>query len=324
MERSQVLFLTNTGLPNLIGQSEKNREVCRRIGQVAPTDSTVLIQGESGTGKELVAQAIHFHSPRRHAPFIKVNCAALPEALFESELFGHLRGAFTGAVRDRKGRFAEADGGTILLDEIGSLPLASQAKLLRVLQEREFEPVGSSATMKVEVRVIASCNSNLKQAIASGAFREDLYYRLSVFPIVIPPLRERREDVPLLAEHFLRKYTQRGDRKVCRISPEALTVMAEHDWPGNVRELENAIEHALILEKTDSIQLSSLPTHLNNQASQKNEEAWSLPLRERLRLAEKQIIVDALARSNGIKKRGAELLGIHPKNLSHLLRKHRL
>jgi transcriptional regulator with PAS, ATPase and Fis domain len=227
-------------------------------------------------------------------------------------------------VRDRKGRFAEADGGTILLDEIGSLPLASQAKLLRVLQEREFEPVGSSATMKVEVRVIASCNSNLKQAIASGAFREDLYYRLSVFPIVIPPLRERREDVPLLAEHFLRKYTQRGDRKVCRISPEALTVMAEHDWPGNVRELENAIEHALILEKTDSIQLSSLPTHLNNQASQKNEEAWSLPLRERLRLAEKQIIVDALARSNGIKKRGAELLGIHPKNLSHLLRKHRL
>jgi transcriptional regulator with PAS, ATPase and Fis domain len=324
MTRSHNLFLTNVEPPNFVGQSEKIREVCRRIGQVASTDSTVLIQGESGTGKELVAKAIHFHSKRVHQPFVKVNCAALPEALIESELFGHVRGAFTGAIRDRQGRFAQTDGGTILLDEIGSLPLASQVKLLRVLQEREFEPVGSSMSMKVDVRVIASCNVNLTKAIAAGAFREDLYYRLNVFSIVVPPLRERREDVPLLAEHFLRKYANLSDRKIGCISPEASAAMAAHNWPGNVRELENAIEHALIVEAGDAIQLSSLPLPLSGCLSSKSEAIASLPLREKLILVEKQTIQDALARSHGVKKKAAELLGIHPKNLSHLLQKHGL
>ncbi|MDZ7361178.1 MAG: sigma-54 dependent transcriptional regulator [candidate division KSB1 bacterium] len=324
MTRRQPLFLTNAELPHLIGQSEKIREVCRRIGQVAPTDATVLIQGESGTGKELVAHAIHFHSRRSCGPFIKVNCAALPETLIESELFGHVRGAFTGAARDRKGRFAEAEGGSILLDEIGSLSLASQAKLLRVLQEKEFEPVGSSATVKVDVRVIASCNHDLARAARAGVFREDLYYRLNVFSIALPPLRERREDVPLLAEHFFQKYAQLTNHDLCCISPEALQAMVDYDWPGNVRELENAIEHALIVETTNAIQLSSLPLPLNGCAARKNENLEFLALRERLRLCEKQTIQDALAHSHGVKKKAAELLGIHPKNLSHLLRKHGL
>jgi transcriptional regulator with GAF, ATPase, and Fis domain len=324
MTRRTLLFLTNAEPPILIGHSEKIRALCRRIGQVAPTDSTVLIQGESGTGKELVAQAIHFHSHRQHAPFIKVNCAALPEMLIESELFGHVRGAFTGALRDRKGRFAEADSGTILLDEIGSLPLASQVKLLRVLQEKEFELVGSSTTVKVDVRVIASCNIELAQAVHKGTFREDLYYRLNVFPVSVPPLRERKEDVPLLAEHFLRKYAHIGKRQIDRISPEALKAVAEYDWPGNVRELENAIEHALIVETTNAVQLSSLPVQLNGGGDLKTEISESLPFRKKLCLIEKQTIQDALARSNGMKKKAAQLLGIHPKNLSHLLRKHGL
>ena len=325
MSRTSFLFSTNVELPNLIGQSEKIHEVCRRLGQVAPTDATVLLQGESGTGKELAAQAIHFHSRRAGQPFIKVNCAALPEALIESELFGHVRGAFTGAIRDHQGRFAQADGGTILLDEIGSMPLVSQAKLLRVLQEKEFEPVGSSATLKVDVRVIASCNLDLAQAVHHGAFREDLFYRLNVFPIIVAPLRDHKADVPLLAEHFLRKYAHLSNHDLCCISPEALQAMVDYDWLGNVRELENAIEHALIVETTNAIQLSSLPVHMNRcGVSKNNENTDSLPLRERLRFVEKQMIQEALDRSHGVKKQAAELLGIHPKNLSHLLRKHNL
>lgn len=316
------MLLTNAELPNLVGQSEKIRKVCRRIGQVAPTDSTVLIQGESGTGKELVAQAIHFHSRRADKPFIKVNCAALPESLMESELFGHVRGAFTGAIRDRKGRFFEADGGTLLLDEIGSIPLASQSKLLRVLQEKEFELVGASTSVKVDVRVIASCNVDLAQAVRVGTFREDLFYRLSVFPIFVPSLRERREDVPLLAEHFFRKYLHLSHQKVCRISPEALQMMASYHWPGNVRELENAIQHALIVEQTDAIQLSSLALQMNGRISPENTRVEFLPLRERLRCCEKRAIQEALTLSSGVKKQAAHLLGIDPKNLSQLLRKH--
>ena len=324
MTRTSFLFSTNADLPNLIGQSEKIREVCRRIGQVAPTDSIVLIQGKSGTGKELVAQAIHFHSQRSQQPFIKVNCAALPETLIESELFGHVRGAFTGAIRDRQGRFAQADGGTILLDEIVSLPLASQAKLLRVLQEKEFDPVGSSTTIKMDVRLMASDNLDLAQAVHQGTFREDLYYRLNVFPIVLPLLCERRQDVPLLVEHFLRKYAHLRNPQMRDISPEALQAMIEYSWPGNVRELENAVEHALIVETTNAIQLSSLPIHLNRRAPLKSEAQESLSLRERLCLCERQAIIDALNHSSGVKKKAAQLLGIHPKNLSHLLRKHGL
>jgi len=321
--RRTALLPANAGLPNLIGQSEKIHDVCRRIGQVAPTESTVLIQGESGTGKELAAAAIHFHSRRADQPFIKVNCAALPESLIESELFGHVRGAFTGAIRDRKGRFAEADGGTILLDEIGSMPLASQAKLLRVLQEKEFEPVGASATIKIDVRVIASCNLDLATAVRAGIFREDLFYRLNVFSILLPPLRERKEDLPLLAEHFIHQYAHLSHRQIFGMTPEALQLMLAYHWPGNVRELENAIEHALIVEQTNTIQPASLPLPLNGHLTSPCQDEF-LPLRERLRRCEKLAIEEALAQSRGLKCRAAQLLGIHPKNFSHLLHKHGL
>lgn len=318
------LLLTNAEFPELIGRSEQIREVYSRIGQVASTGSTVLIEGESGTGKELVARAIHSHSHRSHKPFIKVNCAALPETLIESELFGHVRGAFTGAFRDRKGRFAEAEGGTILLDEIGSMPLASQAKFLRVLQEREFERVGSSTTMESDVRVIATDNSDLAKAARDGAFRKDLYYRLSVFRIVVPPLRQRREeDVPLLAEHFLRRYSHLN-RHVSQITQEAMEVMINYDWPGNVRQLENAIQYALIVESTYAIQPSSIPDRFNAPAPPVNGEFQSLRMSEKLKLYEKRLIQEALAQSKGKKKRAAQLLGVHPKNLSYLLHKHGL
>ena len=319
-------LLTNVEFPELVGQSDPFRDVCRRIGQAASTDSTVLVDGESGTGKELVARAIHIHSQRAHKPFIKVNCAALAETLIESELFGHTRGAFTGAVRDRKGRFAEGKGGTILLDEVGSMPLGSQAKFLRVLQEGEFEPVGSSKTTKVDVRVIATNNFDLAKAVEEGTFREDLYYRLSVFPIVVPPLRERVEDVPVLTEHFLRKYRHLNPR-VRRISSEALGMLLDYKWPGNVRQLENAVQHGLIVETTNDLSASSLPITLNGAsgaAKPMDDDFESQTLREKLRLYEKQLIQEALAKSRGKKKTAAELLGVHPKNLSSLLNKHNL
>jgi transcriptional regulator with PAS, ATPase and Fis domain len=319
-------LLTNVEFPELVGQCEKFRDVCRRIGQVASTDSTVLIDGESGTGKELVARAIHVHSQRPHKPFIKVNCAALAETLIESELFGHIRGAFTGAVRDRKGRFAEAKGGTILLDEVGSMPLGSQAKFLRVLQEKEFEPVGSSKTTKVDVRVIATNNFDLAKAVEEGTFREDLYYRVSVFPIIVPPLRQRTEDLPVLVEHFLRKYRHLNPH-VSRISSEALKTLTDYQWPGNVRQLENAVQHGLIIETTNDLRASSLPITLNGSsgaAKPMGEDSELQTLREKLRMYEKQLIQEALAKSMGKKKTAAELLGVHPKNLNSLLNKHHL
>ncbi|RMD92836.1 MAG: sigma-54-dependent Fis family transcriptional regulator [Calditrichaeota bacterium] len=313
---------THTESPEMIGHSEKIREVCRRIGQVASTDTTVLIEGESGTGKELVARAIHLRSPRAGKPFIKVNRAALPEPLIESELFGHVKGAFTGAIRHREGRFSQARGGTLLLDEIGSIPLASQAKLLRVLQEKEFEPVGSSKTLRAEVRVIAT-NANLIAAVEAGTFREDLYYRLSVFPIYVPPLRERSEDIPVLAEYFLRKYNYLN-QKVRDISAEALELLVNYRWPGNVRQLENAIHHALIVEGTTTIRPSSLPGCIHETRISPTSAPQPVRLREKLNAYEKQLIQQALALSEGKKNKAARMLGIHPKNLARLLRKHNL
>ncbi|MEW6221047.1 MAG: sigma 54-interacting transcriptional regulator, partial [Thermodesulfobacteriota bacterium] len=225
----------------IIGQSKIMEEVFRTIAKVAASAATVLILGESGTGKELVARAIHTGSPRRHGPFIKVNCAALPETLLESELLGHEKGAFTGAVAPKKGRFELADGGTLFLDEVGELPLALQAKLLRVLQERQFERLGGTRTIEVDVRIIAATNQDLHQAAAEGRFRGDLYYRLHVVPVILPPLRERRQDIPLLIEHFLARSNQRNHRHVT-LSREALELLVSHPWPGNVRELENVIE----------------------------------------------------------------------------------
>lgn len=315
--------LSEFPLPEIVGSSEPLRELCRRIGQVAPTASTVLIQGESGTGKELVAQALHAHSKRSASPLIKVNCAALPEALLESELFGHVRGAFTGAIRDRKGRFAEAESGTILLDEIGSLGLAAQAKLLRVLQEKEFQPVGSSQTQRVDVRIIAADNHDLASAVAAGAFREDLFYRLNVFPLRVPPLRERREDIPLLCEHFLSKYAHLRPPAIRAITPQALQALMQYHWPGNVRELENALQRAVIVETASVIQRTSLPIDLPPTTTS-SSPCENLTLRERLLRCEKQALQDALARSHGVKKCAARMLGVDPKNLSHLLRKHGL
>src|SRR6058998_1336231 len=233
----------------IIGRSRAMQEVIRRAELVAETKSTVLIMGETGTGKELVARAIHARSAQRDMPLIKVNCAAIPETLLESELFGHVRGAFTGATSNKKGKFALADGGTIFLDEIGTMSPTLQSKLLRVLQEREFEPLGAERTQKVDVRVIAATNRDLRQMVADEKFQEDLFYRLNVIPIEIPPLRDRREDIPALVEHFVRKHAQRTGRRVEKIDDAVLTGLHQYDWPGNVRELENTIERAVVLSQ---------------------------------------------------------------------------
>ena len=285
-EPAEVIETTFT-FPSIIGQSIQIRNVCRLIGLVAQTDTTVLIQGESGTGKELVGQALHFHSHRTSRPLIKVNCAALTETLLESELFGHKKGAFTGAIQDRKGRFKLADGGTIILDEVDSLSLAGQAKLLRVLQEKEFELVGDSTTVRVDVRVIAITNTDLTQAISEGRFREDLYYRLNAFPIRVPPLRERKEDIPLLVHHFLTSYTASLKKQITTVDPQAIALLMDYAWPGNVRELENTIEYAIILEKGPVLTAASLPDKLRSHTTRHPS------LKERLELAERQIILEA-------------------------------
>lgn len=330
--------------PNIIGKSEKIRKICHRISQVTRTDSTVLVQGESGTGKEIVAQVIHYHSLRSKGPFVKVNCAALSETLLESELFGHVKGAFTGAIQDRKGRFMQANRGTILLDEIGCMSLAGQAKLLRVLEEREFEPVGSSVTTSVDVRVIAASKMNLKEAVAEGKFREDLYYRLNVFSVYMPSLREKKEDIPLLAQHFLRIYSLTVGKEVQALAPETLELMMQYDWPGNVRELKNAVEHAVIVAKGPVILPSNLPSNLvipgeapdpNTSGAESNPATLNivkndadLPeeagLREKLNMCEKRFVQDALKRAKGVKKKAAAILHIDPRNFSYLLRKHGL
>jgi PAS domain S-box-containing protein len=310
------LIETNFNFPSIIGQSSHIREVCRLIGLVAHTDATVLIQGESGTGKELVAQAVHFHSRRGARPLIKVNCAALTETLLESELFGHKKGAFTGAIQDRKGRFKLADGGTIILDEIDSLSLPGQAKLLRVLQEKEFEPVGDSTTVRVDVRVVAITNADLTRSIDEGRFREDLYYRLNAFPVRLPSLRERREDIPLLVRHFLQGYSTSLRKRIVDIDFDALSLMMDYEWPGNVRELENTVEYAVILEKERLLGVGSLPDKL------RPEPEPDRSLKRRLEIAERQIIMEALCATKGVKNRAAMLLGIDRRNFSYFLNKH--
>jgi transcriptional regulator with GAF, ATPase, and Fis domain len=310
------LIETNLDFPSIIGQSPQIREVCRLIGLVAQSEATVLIQGESGTGKELVAQAVHFHSRRSARPVIKVNCAALTETLLESELFGHKKGAFTGAIQDRKGRFKLADGGTIILDEIDSLSLPGQAKLLRVLQEKEFEPVGDSTTLRVDVRVVAITNADLTKAIDEGRFREDLFYRLNAFPIRLPPLRERRDDVPLLVRHFLQRYSTSLRKRIVDIDFNALSLMMDYAWPGNVRELENTVEYAVILENEPLLCIGSLPDKLGREAKPDRS------LKRRLEIAERQIILEALSVTKGVKTRAATLLGIDRRNFSYFLNKH--
>jgi transcriptional regulator with PAS, ATPase and Fis domain len=315
-EEYEDVIETTFDFPSIVGQGEQIRGVCRLIGLVAQTNATVFIQGESGTGKELVAQAIHFHSCRSGRPLIKVNCAALTETLLESELFGHKKGAFTGAIQDRKGRFKLADGGTIILDEIDSLSLSGQAKLLRVLQEKEFEPVGDSTTLRVDVRVIAITNTDLVKKISTGQFREDLYYRLNAFPIHLPPLRERKVDIPLLARHFLKDCAGSLKKQITDIDPDAISLMMNFSWPGNVRELANTIEYAVILEKGAVLQATSCPDKLQPKTHRHPS------LKERLELVEKQIILEALETSNGVKTRTAARLGIDRRNLGYFLQKH--
>jgi transcriptional regulator with GAF, ATPase, and Fis domain len=310
------LIETALEFPAIVGQSQQIRKVCSLIGLVSKTDTTVLIQGESGTGKELIAQAIHFHSRRAHGPLIKVNCAALTETLLESELFGHRKGSFTGAIQDRKGRFKLADGGTIILDEIGSMSLAGQAKLLRVLQEREFEPVGESQTVKVNVRVMAITNADLITAIHEGRFREDLYYRLNAFPIYLPPLRERKVDISLLARHFLKECQTALKKEIEDLELPAVQMLMDYGWSGNIRELKNAVEYAVIMENGKMLRTSSFPDKLRHDNSRRRS------LKDRVESAERQIILEALSGANGIKSRAARLLGIDRRNFSYFLHKH--
>ena len=307
----------------IVGRSRAIQDLLRTVERIAQSKSTVLVTGETGTGKELVARAIHARSAERAFPLIKVNCAAIPEGLLESELFGHVRGAFTGATASKKGKFVLADGGSIFLDEIGTLSRALQAKLLRALQEREVEPLGSDHVLKLDVRVIAATNRDLRRLVAEGDFQEDLYYRLSVIPLAIPPLRERREDVPLLVEHFLAKHAPRAGKRVEGLAEEALEALLQYDWPGNVRELENTIERAVVLSAGGRLEASDL-FMLGARAGNDAAGLPSLRLHDNLEWAERESLRRALERCHGVKKDAAALLGISQRALSYYLGKHRL
>ncbi|MFO7884879.1 MAG: sigma 54-interacting transcriptional regulator [Desulfobacteraceae bacterium] len=304
---------------NIVGNSNKMREVYQMISQVSRSHATVLIRGESGTGKELVANSIHYNSLREKAPFVKINCAALPANLIESELFGHEKGAFTGAVRQKKGKFELADKGTIFLDEIGSIGSDVQVKFLRVLQEMEFERVGGYKTLKADVRVIAATNKNLEKAVEDGSFREDLYYRLNVFPIYMPPLRERRTDILLLSEYFLKIYAEKNDRTIKRLSTPAIDMLMNYHWPGNVRELENCIERAVLLCETGVLHSYHLPPTL-----QTGEQSNTLPaasLEEAVDALEQEMLSDALKNTRGNITNAAKMVGITVRKFAYKARK---
>ncbi len=302
------------GSPIIVGASVRMQRIYNLIARIAPTDSSVLIAGESGTGKELVARSIHLQSRRADQPFMAVNCGALPESLLESELFGHVRGAFTGAWTDKKGLFDQADHGTLFLDEVGEMSPASQVKLLRVLQDNEFRRVGGNTTLKVDVRILAATNRDLREAMKVGQFREDLYYRLNVFQIDLPPLRERGEDIPLLAHYFLDLYTRRLGKNIMGVDSKAMYQLTHYPWPGNVRELENIIQRATALAEGDQIQVADLPRQLREATMPQIGAPTSPPLvlPEGLRLEdlERLYIEQTLARADGNVSRTARLLGI--------------
>jgi two-component system, NtrC family, response regulator HydG len=325
--RLRALVGQDVDVSAIIGTSEPMRRVFEAIALVAPTEATVLIQGESGTGKELVAQAIHANSPRRAGPLITVSCAALPETLLESELFGHERGAFTGATERRIGRFELAHGGSIFLDEIGELTPTAQTKLLRVLQSQEFERVGGTKTLKVDVRVIAATNRDLEAAVCEGQFREDLLYRLRVFPLTIPPLRERRDDIPLMAEHFLKRYVERHRRRIRGLTPRALNLLMRHDWPGNVRELEHALERAVMLARGEHITPEELPPTIRaigGDPTDTTPQEPPLPVGLSLKDVERELIRRTLDLTGGNRTKAAEILGISRATLHNKLREYGL
>jgi DNA-binding NtrC family response regulator len=316
---------------NILGNGHKMQQVYDIMSRIKDTDVTVLISGETGTGKELVAKAIHYNSPRKNKPFVKVDCASLTETLLESELFGHERGAFTGATKDRIGRFRTADTGTIFLDEIGNIPMSVQAKLLRVLQDSEFEPVGGDRTIGVDVRVIAASNLNLEEGVKKGTFRSDLYYRLNVIKIHMPPLRERQEDVSLLVAHFLERYRQKCHKDIKGISSVAMSRLMHYDWPGNVRELENLIERAVILCKGEMIGTDDLPltTESSTLTLPQNEggkdgELSGKPLQEMLDHTERRILLNTLNNTNWDKEKAAETLQISRASLYNKIKRHNI
>jgi len=318
LESENKRLIADAGIEhNMVGESLRMRQVYQFIAKVAPTDSSVLITGESGTGKELVARAIHQNSKRSGKPFIAVNCAALAESILESELFGHEKGAFTGAVTQRKGRLEIADEGTLFLDEIGELSAPLQVKLLRVLQEREFERVGGTRTIKVDIRLLAATNRNLEDRITQGLFRQDLFYRLNVLQLEMPPLRQRQEDIPLLAKYFAARYGEKCNRKITSISSEAQKRLLTYDWPGNVRELENAIERAVVLGTTDLILLEDLPEAILETESR----TMAAPTKYHEAVAEtkKQLILQAMDQTKGNYTDAAKLLGLHPNYLHRLI-----
>lgn len=311
---------------NIIGSSDSMQQVFGLIEKVADTDSTILILGESGTGKELVARAIHYNSRRSDKPLITVNCGAIPEELLESELFGHVKGAFTGAHSTKPGRFDAADGGTIFLDEIGDMSPKLQVKILRVLQERRFEPVGSTKTHEVDVRIITATNQDLEQAVKDGRFREDLFYRLNVIPIRIPPLRERRSDIPLLLRHFISRFNEENERSVDGFTDAAAMVLENYDWPGNVRELENLMERIIVLKGEGSIALEDLPPHLKGVTEKFESGNIYIPsegisFKEAVSEFEKKIIKQALEKTRGNKNRAASLLKLNRTTLVEKIKK---
>ena len=307
----------------IVGKSRKMREIFDLIEQVAPSKSTVLLEGESGTGKELFANAIYQRSNRSEKPFVKVSCAALSESLLESELFGHEKGAFTGAWERKRGRFELADGGTLFMDEVGELSPRTQTKLLRVLQEREFERVGGEKTLKVDVRLIAATNKNLQKEVREGRFREDLFYRLNVISIRLPPLRERREDIPLLVEYFVKRFCRENDKEIKNVAPEVLEALSNYSWPGNIRELNNCIESMVVRSKGDTIILSSLPPHVQ-QATHKLNSKISLPVGTTMRDIEREAILKTLDAVQGNKVRAARILQIGTKTLYRKLARYNI
>ncbi|NWG04833.1 MAG: sigma-54-dependent Fis family transcriptional regulator [Syntrophaceae bacterium] len=315
---------------NIIGQSPKMVALYDLLEKVSPTKTNILITGESGTGKELVAKAIHYNSPRKEKPFVTLNCGAIPESLIESELFGHMRGAFTDAIATKKGLFEVADEGTIFLDEISELPLLMQVKLLRVLQDKEFKRVGGTEDIRVDVRIISATNKDLEGAVREKLFREDLFYRLNVIQIKLPPLRERREDIPLLAHHFLKKYSEELNKNILKISPETLQLLLRYEYPGNVRELQNIIERAVALEGTQELMAVNLNSYLSEQPLlKKGAIDIDLPnegidLEKIVEELERTLLLKALDRTRGIKKKAAELLHINFRSMRYRLEKYGL
>jgi two-component system response regulator HydG len=308
----------------IIGRSRKMKELLDTLSLVAPTDATILILGESGTGKELVANSIHQNSPRASQPFIKVACAALPETLLESELFGHERGAFTGAIARREGRFQLAHRGTIFLDEVGEMSPTTQMKLLRVVQEKEFEPLGSPRTMKADVRIVAATNKDLEREVKEGRFREDLFYRLNVVSLSLPPLRERKEDIPALAAHFFATHREKNRKGLQAISGKAMDLLIRYDWPGNIRELENCIERAVIMARGEIIAPADLAPSIQALSTEREAQGLAFPSAISLQEVEKALILKTLEDTSGNRTRAAEILGINRRTLQNKLKEYGL